>query len=88
MIGIITFAAVYGMFVLLGRTVPKKFIDIFGEILGYELIFDFLALFLFGPIEDAIKPEARDHVVYVAIVAPFIFSVFIAFKNADEKRRG
>lgn len=85
MIGAITFFAVYCMFGLLGRTVPEKFDDIFGEILGQEVIFDFLALFLSGLIGDAIKPEARFYVVLVAIFAPFIISVFITFKNADEK---
>lgn len=88
MIGICVMWFVGCLFFLTGHnTIPKKFDDIFGEIVGRELILDAFAGIVVLSIVGIIGDKNMERWVgHIAIFAPFIISVFLTFKNADEKR--
>lgn len=76
------------LFAFSGKDMPKKFEDIFGPILSLELCLDVLFFVLCaivgGVFEDKIEVSEFFGWCFITF-PPFIISVFLTFKNADEK---
>ena len=74
-------------FAFSGKDMPKKFEDIFGPILPLELCLDvlFVVICAIGGAFE-VKTEVTEFFwLWFNILLPFIISVFLTFKNADEK---